>query len=65
MITLYSTDCPKCKVLKKKLDTKGIEYTEVTDIEAIRKKGYAVVPILVVEDREMDFKSANEWLNNN
>ena len=26
-VVLYSTGCPKCKVLKKKLDAKDIKYT--------------------------------------
>ena len=33
MPTLYSTGCPKCQVLKKKLDTAGINYTIESDIE--------------------------------
>ena len=30
-ITLYSTGCPQCKVLKAKLDQAGIKYNTVSD----------------------------------
>ena len=33
MITLYTTHCPKCKVLEAKLTKKGIEYQEKTEKE--------------------------------
>ena len=31
-IILYSTGCPKCKILKKKLEDKNIDYVESDDI---------------------------------
>lgn len=37
-ITLYSTGCPKCKVLKKKLEEKGIKYTENNSVDAPSKR---------------------------
>ena len=41
MVTLYTTHCPKCNVLEKKLDKKKIEYTLVDDfdIQAMVDKG--------------------------
>ena len=37
-IILYSTEkCPKCKVLKTKLDRKNIKYDVVTDIKDMIK----------------------------
>ena len=32
MVTLYSTHCPRCLVLEKKLKQKNISYQEVNDI---------------------------------
>ena len=32
MIKMYSTHCPKCKILETKLKQKNIEYEECTDI---------------------------------
>ena len=62
-ITLYSTHCPKCNVLKKKLKTKNIEYEEVNDVEIMKEKGYLTVPILEVDGESMDFKKASDWIN--
>lgn len=62
-IILYSTHCPKCNVLEKKLKTKNIEYKEVNDVEIMREKGYLTVPILEVNGESMDFKKASDWIN--
>ena len=32
-VILYSTGCPKCRVLKTKLDKKNINYIENNDVE--------------------------------
>lgn len=64
-VTLYSTHCPKCNVLEKKLKQKNISYEEVNDIEIMKDKGYLSVPILEVDDVSMDFKIASDWINNN
>lgn len=64
-ITLYSTHCPKCNVLEKKLKEKNIVYKEVNDIEIMKEKGYLSVPVLEVDGINMDFKTANDWINNN
>ena len=63
MIILYSTGCPKCNVLKKKLADRGIIYEEVTDVDAMAELGFESVPILSVDGTLMDFVSANAWLN--
>ncbi len=66
MIKMYSTGCPKCNVLKKKLDTKGYKYEIVTDIAIIQKIGEEnninTLPILNVNGNVMDFKGAVKWL---
>ena len=67
-ITLYSTNCPKCKVITKKLQQKGIEFTEIdckadpTYIEMLRGKGFSSMPIMQVGDEFLDFITANRWI---
>ena len=39
-IILYEHGCPRCKVLKTKLDQKGIQYESVNDIELMKEKGF-------------------------
>ena len=45
-IILYTIDCPKCKILKKKLDELNIEYDVVEDVDIMLKLGMSQVPIL-------------------
>ena len=62
-VTLYSTGCPKCKVLSAKLDGKNINYNVVSDINVIISKGINTVPVLEVDNNLMDFKTAVDWVN--
>lgn len=61
-VTLYSTGCPQCNVLKKKLDLAGIEYNTIEDPDAIAAKGFMTAPLLEVEDKVMQFKEAVDWI---
>ena len=63
MITLYSTGCPKCKVLEQKMDMKNIKYEKITDVDIMTEKGFMSVPMLDVDGEIMDFKTANNWVN--
>ena len=62
-VTLYSTGCPKCKVLSAKLDGKNINYNVISDINVIISKGINTVPVLEVDNNLMDFKTAVDWVN--
>lgn len=63
MPTLFSTGCPKCIILKKKLSQKGIKYTEVNDTQQMLDMGLKSVPWLEVDGQMMDFNQANQWIN--
>ncbi len=60
-IVLYSTNCPKCKVLEKKLDSIGVDYTIVTDEDLMISKGFSSAPMLEVDGNIMDFGNAVRW----
>lgn len=62
-IKLYSTHCPKCIVLEKKLRQKGISFEEINDIDVMEAKGFMQAPMLEVDGIVMDFKQANDWIN--
>ena len=62
-VDLYTTHCPKCITLEKKLSLKGIEYTEHTDVDEMLAKGYKSAPMLVVDDKEFSFGEAIKWVN--
>lgn len=61
-VILYEHGCPKCKILKLKLDQKGVQYENVTDIEVMKAKGFAEAPKLEVDGVVMGFKDAVDWL---
>lgn len=64
MIKLYSNDCPKCRVLKAKLDSKDIIYEKISDIDLMMEKGIESVPVLELDNGELlDFSSAIKWVN--
>lgn len=62
-VILYSTHCPKCNVLEKKLKQKQVNYSEVNDVNVMLGKGYLSAPVLEVNGKSMDFKAANDWIN--
>lgn len=49
MIKLYHTNCPVCKGIEMALKKKNIEYTESTDIEEMKVKGFTHPPVLEVD----------------
>jgi len=63
-ITLYSNGCPKCKILKQRLDEKRIEYEEKNDPEFLQKNRILSFPALVVGGRILKFYQAILWLKN-
>ena len=58
IVTLYSTKCPKCKVLEAKLKQKNIEYVEINDVTLMQEKGFKTAPKLEIDDVVYDFAEA-------
>lgn len=65
MIKIYSTGCPKCKVLLKKLNEKNIQYEECNDTEIMKAKGIQFLPVLEINGDLLDFKQATVWIGRN
>ena len=64
MITIYTTaNCPKCKILKKKLREKGIEYKEFNDEDEMQRMGILSVPVMDVDGEQLDFPAAIKYIN--
>jgi len=63
---LYSTGCPKCNVLEKKLKSKNVDFVIETDIDSIVKMGYTSAPILWYRnsDKYYTFTEAVNFVNN-
>lgn len=61
---MYSNDCPMCKVLQGKLNSKNISYVKSDNFEKIIGAGFRTVPVLEVDGEMMDFRKSVEWVNN-
>lgn len=63
MVILYSTHCPKCNILAKKLQMANIDYIENNNTDEMLAKGMLSAPYLELEDGTLlDFMQANNWL---
>jgi len=58
VVILYSTGCPKCKVLKKKLDEAGLQYTENNSVDEMLGLGITEVPMLSIDGKLYNFIQA-------
>lgn len=65
MIVLYTTKtCPKCGIVKAKLENKKIEYTCIDDETVLEEKGYDLLPVLEVDGVVMkNMLDINAWIN--
>ena len=61
-VVLYSTHCPRCKVLEAKLKQKSIAYEEINDMDVMQSKGFLSVPKLEVDGVVYEFKDAVKWI---
>ena len=62
MIVFYSTHCPKCSILEKKLKQANIEYTENNDVDTMVAKCMTSAPSLEVDGKLMSFAESIEWI---
>lgn len=62
-LILYSTGCPQCNTLKRKLDAAEIEYDVITDQDKMIELGFRSAPILAVgNEKYLNFSEAIKWL---
>jgi len=63
MVKFYSTHCPKCTILEKKMKAKNINYMEINDVQTMRDLGLRAAPALQTEDGTlMNFGEAIKWV---
>lgn len=64
MITLYSTNCPKCKIIEQKLEQYNIPYLKINNVDEMVELGLEEVPVIKDSSGEFfDFIAANQLLN--
>lgn len=62
-IVVYSTHCPQCKVLEKKLQLAGINFDVIDDVNEMNKLGLKSAPAMQVNAGPiMNFKEAIAWV---
>ena len=64
MVKFYTIGCPACNVLKKKLDSKKIDYELIDNKEVLISKNFNQLPMLEVDDIILNYKEAIDWINN-
>lgn len=62
-IVMYSTGCPKCRILKMKLDASGLDYTINDNIDEMIELGFRELPMLSVDGELIHFTDAVRWVN--
>lgn len=62
-IIFYSTNCPKCKILEKKLTEKNIKFTKNNNVVEMAELGIDQVPVLSINGSLLNFVEANKWIN--
>ena len=62
MVDLYSTGCPRCRILEKLLEEKGIAYQKHTDVDEMLSMGLHAAPALSVDGDLKEFSEAVRWI---
>lgn len=66
MIKFYTSHCPKCKVLKKLMDDKKIEYEEIDDeniyLEIADKNNIISMPFAEIDERVVNTKELQNFI---
>lgn len=66
MITLYTSDtCGICRMVKMKLEKKGIQYKNEKNIDDLIAMGIQRLPVMKLEDGTMmvSVTEINDWIN--
>ena len=63
MITLFTIDCPKCKMLENKLAQSGVQYEVCKDRNIMAERGFDFLPVLEVDEEILCYSDALKWIN--
>ena len=64
-IILYKTaTCPQCKVVKTKLENKGLSYTEELDADVMAARGVDSIPTLEIDGEKItNLRQMCKWVD--
>lgn len=60
---LYTTGCPKCRILEKKLNDKNIKFDVCDDVEKMKELNINSVPVLSVDGKNLAYYEAVKHVN--
>lgn len=63
MVRLFTIDCPKCRILEKKLTQANIQFDVCKDKATMLARGFDFLPVLEVDGEMLGFKDAVDWIN--
>ena len=66
-VYLYSSNCPKCKILETKLNQKHIDFSiknSEDDLQELFNEGFREMPVLEVDNKKYSFGNAVKLVNN-
>lgn len=65
MIKLYSSNCPKCNILEKKLNQENIKFEKITDFDTdeMLRNGFTSLPMMNIDGVWYDFKESINYIN--
>lgn len=61
-MVLYSTGCPKCGILEKRLKKDGFIFQVSNDVDYLIEKGFENAPVLEVNGKLHKYEDAMEML---
>lgn len=62
-LVLYSNDCPRCSVLKTKLENSKLDFKISNDMQKLIDMGFSTVPVLEANGVFMEFSEAFKFIN--
>ena len=62
-VKLYTTHCPKCKILEERLNAKKVKYEVIDNIEELQKMNFKSVPNLEIDGKIYNYLDSIRYLN--
>lgn len=62
-VKLYTTHCPKCKILEERLNEKKVKYEVIDNIEELQKMNFKSVPNLEIDGKIYNYLDSIRYLN--
>ena len=61
-VKLYTTHCPKCKILEERLNEKKVKYEVIDNIEELQKMNFKSVPNLEIDGKIYNYLDSIRYL---